>query len=188
MSAQTIQMSKQFKSHRHGWLFDPSNYSNLCILCFFREMRSEVASLVNAKFLQKNRRLIQQHYSRRCRWTMRLEIRRTQSLVAIQACNVIISIIKRCGMTELGSQGKLHTDYVTFEIVQRMVMNQPSRLGGGHKEGMVQEPHLYPFSLFSIHWPNVQLLTSASLCFLWLLESGGLELLVIAPPLSAFHQ
>lgn len=48
---------------------------------------------------------------------------------------MIIPVMEGCGMTELGSQGKLHTDDRTFETVQRMIMNLLDRLGERHKEG-----------------------------------------------------
>lgn len=36
---------------------------------------------------------------------------------------MIIPIMEEYGTTELGSQGELHTDDVTFELVQRMIMS-----------------------------------------------------------------
>lgn len=73
-----------------------------------------------------------------------------------------------CCRTSLRSQGKLHTDHVTFELVQRMSM---SMSGGGVADLSVL--HLYPFSSFCGCWPNYNSMH---------LYLGAWELLLAARP------
>lgn len=97
--------------------------------------------------------------------------------------------MEECGMTELRSQGKLHTDDITFEVVQRTITSLLGRLGERHKEGACRRPTYIPL-VHSVHiCPTYN--SSHQRLFAWELPlaakalCGRLEVLVIAPPLSA---
>lgn len=59
-----------------------------------------------------------------------------------------------CGTTELGSQGKLCTDDITFELVQRMITSLPGRLGEEHGKEWCSRFHLCPFNPFSVYFAS----------------------------------